>query len=71
MEKAMDQVSQIRSSQYNPSSLYQHPYVSRESSLSVGVEGLSQVELGKSFERPILVAMPTSAEVQILKQSST
>ena len=64
----MDQVSQIRSSQYNASSLYQHPYVSQESSLVVGLEGFSQVELGKSLERPIVTAVPSSAEVQIQKQ---
>ena len=67
----MDQVSQIRSSQYNASSLYQQPYVSQESSLVVGREGLSQVDLGKSFERPILTAIPTSAEVPILKQPNS
>jgi len=67
----MDQVSQIQSSQFNASSLFQHPYVSGASSLTVGQEGLSQVELGKSLERPILRAEAASIEIQLLKSSST
>lgn len=65
MERTMDQVSQIQSSQFNANSLNQHPYVSGASSLVVGGESLVQVDLARNLEQPILRAIPVAAEVSL------
>ena len=67
MEKPVDQISQIQNSQFNASSINQHPYVPDASSLFVGKGGLVQVDTIKNLEQPVLRLTPVAAEISVLK----
>lgn len=63
----MDQTSQVQSIQMNASTLCQQAYVPNTSSLWFAAEALSQAEIIRSLERPIINPIPTSAERQVVR----
>lgn len=62
----MDKVSLVQSVDINASTLCQHAYIPGTSSLRIGGERLSQVEIVKSLEQPVEKPVPVSSDKSLV-----
>jgi hypothetical protein len=66
----MDEVSQVQSVDLNASTLCQHAYIPGTSSLRIGGERLSHVEIVKSLEQHVEKPVPVSQDKPLVTDES-